>query len=686
MFADILINHAYSRKQESFTYKVPEELKVREGSGVIVPFQRGKKPGLILRLHKERPEFQTKNIEGLIDPSLLLRDWQVQLGEWIVEHYFCSRFDAFRLMLPKHVWRLPKSKSGAAKKKSGGDLKEQTSEQMHEQTPEQIREQTPEQMHELTKAQEEIISEIIKKKPKTSLIHGITGSGKTEIYKRLIKNCVQNGGQALLLVPEISLTPQLVKYFEACFPELAVIHSRVSEGKRAELWRKIYEGDTKLIIGSRSSLFSPFKKLGLIIMDEEHEWSYKQDQNPRYHAREAALKTSELTGAQLVFGSATPSIETMFKANSGEYKLFTISERIDNTPLPNVEIVDMREELKAKNFSIFSDKLEQKITATLAAKKQVILFLNRRGSASATICRDCGEAATCPNCDAKLTYHIRKLNHQTLICHHCGLINKEPKTCSNCESPRIKHIGIGTERVETDLKALFPNAKVCRADRDTMGKKDSFKDLHKQLQNHEIDILIGTQMIAKGFDIPNVELVGVILADLGLHIPDFRAAERSFQILTQVAGRAGRRKTRGEVIIQTYSPMHPSVQMAKEHDYLSFYEQEISSRKLMSLPPFIKIIKLTFVNEDKAKCQQASEKLQKLLIQIDRAQIDRAQIDNEKHRIYSAPALISRINRKFHWHVLIQGASPEKLLRSIQKTQPQALDNWRIDVDPIITV
>jgi primosomal protein N' (replication factor Y) (superfamily II helicase) len=655
MYAEVLINHAYARKQESFTYEIPQEMELTKGSGVLVPFQRGKQAGIVLRTRKERPEFKTREIEALLNPEKLLTKWQMELAEWISDYYFCSKYDAIRSMLPKHIWRTPKR------------------EVSRKQKPKKLHQQED---HELTPTQGKIVKEIIKKKPATSLIHGITGSGKTEVYKKLIRNCVdKEEKQALLLVPEISLTPQLVRYFEGSFPEIAVIHSRISDGKRAEHWRKIQNGTTQLVIGSRSAIFSPFKNLGMIIMDEEHEWSYKQDQSPRYHAREVAKKVSQLTGAQLVLGSATPSIESMWHAQHGDYKLFSMPKRISGTQLPEVKIIDMRDELRAKNLSIFSGILEQKISAALAAKEQVILFLNRRGSASATICRDCGQALSCKNCDVKLTYHARKMQHQTLVCHHCGLITKMPSTCPECQSPRIKHVGVGTERVETELKKLFPAANIKRADRDTMGQKDSFKDLHKALRNQEIDILIGTQMIGKGFDIPNVSLVGVILADLGMHIPDFRATERNFQLLTQVAGRAGRRKKRGQVVIQAYSPNHASVEKSKDHDYMGLYEQEISSRKNTTLPPFGKIIKLIFVNEDKSKCQKAALAIQDKLIAADQSEF--------KHEIYTAPALTPRMNRKYHWHVLIQGPTPRNLIKALTT---EDLEGWRIDVDPVHTV
>ena len=646
MYAEVLINHAYARQRERLTYEVPEETHVHAGSGVMIPFQRTEKAGLVLRVHGEKPEFKTRMISGTLDSNQLLADWQLKLADWISEYYFCSKYDSIRLMLPKHIWRKASGRSSKFKYFKGKSSKKR---------------------HELTEDQAPIVKEILKKKHPVSLLHGVTGAGKTEVYRHLIEAVIERDQQAILLVPEISLTPQLLDYFKGHFEKIAVLHSRVSDGQRAAAWREIRAGNIQLVIGSRSSLFSPFQNLGLIIMDEEHEWSYKQDSCPRYHAREVAKKMTELTGAQLVLGSATPSIETMEASQSGDMAYFSLEERISGTELPKVHVVDMCHELRAKNYSVLSFQLEQKITAALEAKEQVILFLNRRGSASATICRDCGDSIECKNCDVKMTYHSRKFKHQTLVCHHCVVIQILPEVCPSCKSPRIKHVGIGTEKVEEELRLAFPLAKIARADRDTMTKNDSYDDLHKQLHAKEIDILIGTQMIGKGFDIPGVSLVGVILADMGLHLPDFRSAERNFQLLTQVAGRSGRREKQGEVVIQTYSPEHPSIKFSQYHDYLGFYEQEISSRKALHYPPYGKIIKLLFSDPDKKICKKAADQLSEKL-------------QSEDHQIFAAPALIPRIHNKYHWHILIQGQNPREL---IEKLESKDLEGWRIDVDPV---
>ena len=396
-FADILISHAYSRKQESFTYAVPGNLDLHKGDGVVVSFQTGEKAGLVMNLHNTEPSFKTKPILRKLSEEPLLHEWQMEIADWIAEYYFCSKYDSIRLFLPTGIFKIIKRQ-----------LKEKNKKVAQEVGPPRI----------LSPDQAEILRKIAADHPPVSLIYGVTGAGKTEIYTQLIKNCIQNGGQALILAPEIALTPQLLRTFETEFPRIAVIHSRVGEAEKARLWRAIQKGEIDVILGSRSALFCPFKNLKLLVMDEEHEWSYKQDQSPRYHARDVALKIAELTGAQVVFGSATPSVETMWHAKKGDYAFFEMKERISGTPLPRVEIADMRDELKGGNFSLFSEKLEQKIRSTLDANEQVILFLNRRGSASSTVCRDCGYTVAGDRGEAEKAQRIHR--HRFMINGRCG--------------------------------------------------------------------------------------------------------------------------------------------------------------------------------------------------------------------------------------------------------------------------
>ncbi|MEK7146553.1 MAG: primosomal protein N' [Patescibacteria group bacterium] len=649
MFAEVLINHPYARKQERLTYEIPESENIEVGTGVAVPFQKGNRPGVVLKIRKERPDFEVKSIVKALSEERWLQPWQLELAEWISETYFCPLFDVLKLMIPKGVWRLkeikPRKKAEVENEKKSAIL------------------------HKLNEAQERVVDDFAKE-TRPALLFGITGSGKTEVYKKIIQQKINEGKQALLLVPEISLTPQLFSQFENLGFRVEVIHSQISDSEKAKIWQAVRKGEVNLVIGSRSALFCPFKKLGALIMDEEHEWTYKQEQNPRYHARDVAYKMAELTAAQFLMGSATPSLESMCAARENKIALYELPERIDATPLPKVQVVDMREELKGGNFSMLSDPLEQKISSRLAKGEQVILFLNRRGSASATVCRDCGYAMECPNCDAKLTHHSGRYDQPSLVCHHCGRIEKVPSNCPECQGVRIRHFGGGTEKLEVEIKNRFPLARVSRADKDTMSKKDSFKDLHRDLLADQIDILIGTQMIGKGFDLPKVTLVGVILADIGLHIPDFRASERCFQLITQVAGRAGRRKEQGEVVLQTYSPEHVVIQKSKDHDYLGFYEQEICSRREFNAPPFHKLIKLTYSHADANFCKKTALALHQKL-------------EMENYEITVAPALMTRRLKKNHWNILIQGPNPELL---IKKCSQEDLKGWRIDVNPVHTV
>ncbi len=648
-YADVLVHHPYSRKQESLTYVIPDEMRLAPGNGVSVPFHNKNYPGLVLRVHEAAPVFKTKNIHGILESASLLFPWQIQMAEWISEYYFCSLWEAVRLFLPKNIFRIPKRKMTKKNKKFI---------------------QKEDRAHSLSDEQKTIVRTLLEKRPAVSLIQGVTGSGKTEVYKHLIKKVIQEGKQCILLVPEISLTPQFLAYFEADFPELAVLHSRISEGNKAELWRRIREGHIPLIIGSRSALFAPTPSLGLILMDEEHEWSYKQDQSPRYHARDVALKIAESQKAMLVLGSATPSIESRYQASLGRYDFFELTERIGKTPLPQVNVVDMRDELKRGNFTPISEDLEQKIRSTLERKEQVLLFLNRRGFASSTLCRDCGYVCRCTECEVPLTYHARNFYRPTLICHHCGKTSPVPVTCPQCDGVRIKQLGSGTERIEEELKRLFPSARVARADKDTMSKKDSFSKLHSALNNQEVDILLGTQMIGKGWDIPNLSLVGILLADLGMNIPDFRASERIFDLLTQVSGRAGRRKNQGEVILQTYNPETPLIQFSKNHDVNGFYEQEIDSRKAAGLPPFGKLIKITVRSDSASEAQKKALEL-KTKLQI------------PDHAIFAAPAFLTHYKGKFIWNLLIQGPAPEAALARLTLGEREGLI---VDRDPMVCI
>ncbi len=436
---------------------------------------------------------------------------------------------------------------------------------------------------------ETITRTVIARESKVFLLQGVTGSGKTEVYLQSIALCIEQGRQAIVLVPEISLTPQMVERFKSRFGDaVAVLHSRLSGGERYDEWRKIKERRVKVAIGARSAIFAPFEQIGLIIIDEEHESSYKQEETPKYHAREVAVKRARQHNAVVVLGSATPSLESFMAARRASLQLgggalLPLPQRALGRPLPPVEVVDMREELKDGNRSMFSRRLHSALQQCLERGEQAVLLLNRRGYSTFVMCRSCGYTAGCPHCDISLTYHQRT---RMLRCHYCGHAERSPETCPDCGSEHIRFFGTGTQRVEEELVKLFPGIRVIRMDVDTTTEKGSHEKWLTQFGQHKADVLLGTQMVAKGLDFPLVTLVGVIAADSSLNLPDFRAAEKTFQLLTQVAGRAGRHHLPGQVVIQSYMPEHYSIQTAKLHDYDAFLEEELKHRRLLSYPPF----------------------------------------------------------------------------------------------------
>ncbi|MFC5541303.1 primosomal protein N' [Ureibacillus suwonensis] len=452
----------------------------------------------------------------------------------------------------------------------------------------------------LTAEQETALKDILdamdKGSPETFLLHGVTGSGKTEVYLQAIQHCIQQGKEAIVLVPEISLTPQITNRFRSRFGEqVAVMHSGLSVGEKYDEWRKVHQQKVKVVVGARSAVFAPFENVGLIILDEEHESSYKQEDSPRYHARDVAIWRGKFHQCPVILGSATPSLESYARARKNVYKLLTLKERALKQPLPSVEIVDMREELKKGNRSMFSEKLADSIRDRLKKKEQIVLFLNRRGYSSFVLCRDCGTVMQCENCDISLTYHRY---NEKLKCHYCGYEQPVPTNCPECGSEHIRYFGTGTQKVEEELTKLFPEARVLRMDVDTTKRKGAHEAILEDFGAEKADILLGTQMIAKGLDFPNITLVGVLSADTSLHLPDFRAAERTFQLLTQVSGRAGRAEKPGEVIIQSYTPEHYAIQFAKEQQYEPFYKKEMMMRHEAAYPPYYYIALIQVSHED----------------------------------------------------------------------------------------
>ena len=525
---------------------------------------------------------------------------------------------------------------------------------------------TPEKHVTLSDAQKQAVEAIARAqaaKDGTLLLHGVTGSGKTEVYMHAIERCLALGRQAIMLVPEISLTPQTVGLFRERFgDEIAVLHSRLSAGERFDEWRRIRLGKARVAVGARSAVFAPMENVGLIIVDEEHEPSYFSEVTPRYNAIEVAAHRAKSFGAPLVLGSATPSLLTYYRAQSGRYQLLELPERVQNRPLPNVEIVDMRAEFQAGNNGIFSGRLVQLLGECVEQNRQAMLFLNRRGYSTFVSCRSCGYVVQCDNCDISMTYHK---GENRLRCHFCGAVKPLPTKCPQCGKAFIKYFGIGTEQVEEQLQALFPNTVTLRMDTDTVRTKDSMQQMLGAFARGEAQFLVGTQMIAKGHDFPNVTLVGVVAADATLMIPDYRSTERTFQLLTQVAGRAGRDENPGRVVIQTYSPAHPAIRFAKTHDYKSFYHYELEQRKKAVFPPFSLFVRILFSGDDEAALQQS---VTQYSAELQKALFERLGANAEKDiLLYSAsPAPIKRKQGEYRFQILIKLLRTARLSDAIQ--------------------
>ncbi|KYD23696.1 primosomal protein N' [Geobacillus sp. B4113_201601] len=478
---------------------------------------------------------------------------------------------------------------------------------------------------------------------RTFLLYGVTGSGKTEVYMQAIEEVLRQGKEAIVLVPEISLTPQMVERFKSRFgPKVAVLHSGLSVGEKYDEWRKIHRKEVQLVVGARSAVFAPFENLGMIIIDEEHETSYKQEEMPRYHARDVAIYRARRHGCPVVLGSATPSLETFARAAKGVYELLELPERVADRALPDVHVVDMREELRSGNRSMFSRRLLDELRLRLDRGEQAVLFLNRRGYSTFVMCRSCGYVVRCPHCDISLTYHRAG---ERMKCHYCG--HEEPLVprCPSCGGEHLRFFGTGTQKVEEELAKLLPKARVIRMDVDTTGRKGAHEELLSRFAAKEADILLGTQMIAKGLDFPDVTLVGVLAADTMLHLPDFRAAEKTFQLLTQVSGRAGRHELPGQVVIQTYTPDHYSIQLAARHDYRSFYRREMALRKAHGYPPYYYLTLITAAHQEAPAAAKAAEKIAGYL---------RKQLSNEAIILGPVASPLARLHDRYRYQCMIK--------------------------------
>ncbi|HEX7541726.1 MAG TPA: primosomal protein N' [Anaerolineales bacterium] len=519
------------------------------------------------------------------------------------------------------------------------------------------------------------------------LLHGVTGSGKTEIYIRAAQECIRHGKEAIILVPEIALTPQTVRRFLARFPgQVGLVHSRLSEGERYDTWRRARLGQLKVIIGPRSALFAPLPNVGFIAVDECHDGSYYQSEPPFYNAVTAAQEYARICGGVCILGSATPSIVQRYQAEVGESLRLDLPKRIVNPEMPPVQVVDMREELKSGNRGIFSQALVDALDEILKKGQQAILFLNRRGTATYVFCRECGYTLKCPNCDAPLTYHVEgqtsNLGRSTfdLRCHRCGYTRQMPKKCPVCGSDQIRQYGLGSEKVEAEVEALFPLARTLRWDRETTRQKDAHEIILSHFTAHRADVLIGTQMLAKGLDLPLVTLVGIVLADVGLNLPDPFAAERTFDVLTQVSGRAGRSSLGGRVVLQTFQPEHYVIQAAAGHDYAAFYARELDYRRQLGYPPFSRLLRMEYRHVQATKAESETQglaaKLAKWIESEDR---------RETTLIGPAPCFFSRLNGLYRWQIILRGPNPASLLRgkNFEGAALSARKGWRVEVDPV---
>ena len=666
--------------RKEFDYSIPAELaqQIEVGSRVQVPFGARKIFGTVTALAEESGHANLKPILKVIGAQSLVTPKVLKLARWIGEYYCCAPETALKSVLPEAIrkekegWKkqlfvralhlsgefpkLPKRQQDVwniieerreillaellelaettavtVRKLEDRGLVEITSE-ISERDPYARETILPTQNIVLNPAQSVALEKIttamdrslstFNSQPSTFLLHGVTGSGKTEIYLQALAHALEQGKGAIVLVPEISLTPQTVERFKARFSSgklqtlVAVLHSHLSAGERHDEWHKIRQGRARIVIGARSAIFAPVEPLGLIIVDEEHETSYKQEEAPRYHARDVAIMRGQMENAVVVLGSATPSLESFYNCKRGKFSLLELPERVDNQKMPHVRVVDMRQAAhKEKGTPLFSPQLKEAITQRLERGEQTILFLNRRGYSTSLQCPKCGYVCNCPNCSLALTFHRQE---QKLACHICGHVEKVPLVCPNekCKNPAIRFSGTGTQRVEETLAKLFPKARIQRMDADTMKRKDDYRKVLGDFRAGKIDILVGTQMIAKGLHFPNVTLVGIIYADLALHQPDFRAGERTFQLLTQVAGRAGRGDVEGEVFVQAFAPFHPAIQYARRHDFNGFYEQEIEFREQLKYPPVSRVALLTLKGRNEKKVKFSAEHLKRELEKV----------------------------------------------------------------------
>ena len=653
----------YFAKQDTINWE--DVLK----SGELPHFQKQVEDGILEVLYIVKERVKKKQIK-IIAPSIDMLEKKAELSkrntkQIMVIDYFISN--------PKPIERqkilslLGISSSVIKSLVDKGILYESMQEVYRDPYQDRIFEHTePLQLtEEQSVAIKPILQTIEEKRHDVFLLYGITGSGKTEVYMQSIQKVLEEGREGIVLVPEISLTPQMVNRFKGRFgDEVAVLHSGLSIGEKYDEWRKIQRKEVRVAVGARSAIFAPFENLGIIIIDEEHETSYKQEDNPRYHARDVAIERARTHNCPVILGSATPSLETFARAKKGVYQLLTLSKRMNDQSLPTVDIVDMREELREGNRTMFSRVLYDKLQDRLMKKEQTVLFLNKRGHSSFVMCRDCGYVIQCPNCDISLTYHRYQ---QQMKCHYCGYEAVVPTICPECTSEHIRYFGTGTQKVEEELGKIFPEARVIRMDVDTTSRKGSHEKLLTAFEEGKADILLGTQMIAKGLDFPNITLVGVLSADTMLHLPDFRSSEKTFQLLTQVSGRAGRHELAGEVVIQTYSPEHYSIELASQQDFDQFYQKEMMIRKIHQYPPFYYLALITVSHEELMKVVDVTEKISVTLS---------SRLSKGAHILGPVACPIPRINNKYRYQCIVKYKKEPKLTQTLK----MILDHYQQDM------
>ena len=722
MYADVIIEYGNKAVDTLFTYIIPDNLreKIRIGHRVLVPFNNREIEGFVLGISNEfNNKYELKEISSLCDLEPVLNEEMIILGEKIQKEILCSRISIYQAMLPKALKAkhntnigikmnryitLNISRDEALRYIEGCRFAKQREiisklldndkillsnvnssintlirngviKYIYEEVNRYVSKSSGKyRIVKLNSLQEEVVNSVKLEEYNKYLLWGVTGSGKTEVYMELIDRVLKQGKNAIMLVPEISLTPQIVDRFVTRFgTDIAILHSGLSDYEKYDEYRKIINEKVRIVVGARSAVFAPLKNIGIIIMDEEHSSTYKQDNSPRYHARDVAMMRGEYHNAPVLLGSATPSLESFARAGRGVYKLLTLTKRAGGGELPDVQIVDMKSEIKKGNF-ILSELLVKKIKEKLTNNEQIILLLNRRGYSSMLTCRDCGNVLKCPNCDISLTYHK---SSNTNRCHYCNYSIKNVDKCNVCGSSNIKEYGLGTEKLEEEIVRMF-SARVVRMDMDTTSKKGMHEKIIADFGDHKYDILLGTQMIAKGLDFPLVTLVGVINADSSLNVPDFRSAENTYQLLSQVAGRAGRGNLVGEVIIQSYNPEHYSITYAKKHDYLSFYKEEMSIRKLLNYPPYYYI---TLVNISSRNYDDGFKEANKIGEYLKR--------NLDKNTIVLGPSManVFRINNVYHYQCIIKYKKDLLLNQVLTKLDEIYKSNTKVqillDVNPV---